>query len=371
MSLLTRLSRYFVVFSGLALWGCGENVRLSEVTTTPPIEACSSDGVLTAWCGYKNAEDLVVTPDGRFLLATGLGSLADPSATEMTVVDLTSMEKKPLGVVLNANSWGDPACSRTTTDFSTHGMDILERKDGSQMVAVTNHFPKETIEFFELETQEAGLRLLWRGCVESPTIESGARQPMFNDIALTVDGGFYTTEMYNAKVPFENVLVAGIAGEDSGQVWSWNLDDGFLAIPGTEGGFPNGIVLAAHEATLYINYWFSGETVKFDIGSGTVQATHSGGRADNLTIAAGSLWAAKHEMTISEYLEKCPSDATNCFLPFTIHELSLEDLEEKRIWTLHSDTFGFATVAMPVAGRVWLGTAHGDRIASFELARTP
>ena len=52
---------------------------------------------------------------------------------------------------------------------------------------------------------------------------------MFNDIALTVDGGFYTTEMYNAKVPFENVLVAGIAGEDSGQVWFWNLDDGFLA----------------------------------------------------------------------------------------------------------------------------------------------
>jgi hypothetical protein len=55
-------------------------------------------------------------------------------------------------------------------------------------------------------------------------------------------------------------------------------------------------------------------------------------------------------MTISEYLEKCPTDATNCFLPFTIHELSLDDLEEKRIWTLHSDTFGFATVAMPVAG---------------------
>ena len=62
----SNLSRYFVVFSGLALWGFSENVRLSEVTTTPPIEACSSDGVLTAWCAYKNAEGLVVTPDGRF-----------------------------------------------------------------------------------------------------------------------------------------------------------------------------------------------------------------------------------------------------------------------------------------------------------------
>ena len=52
------------------------------------------------------------------------------------------------------------------------------------------------------------------------------------------------------------------------------------------------------EDTLYVNYWFSGKTNKLDVGSGTVLATHFGGRADNLTMTQGSVWAAKHDMTV-------------------------------------------------------------------------
>ena len=372
MNLSTHLRFWLFIFAAPALAGCLDSASVSDsAPTTASVAPCSTDGVVTAWCGYKNAEDLVATPDGKFLLATGLGSLGEPYATEMTLINLTTMANAPLQVVMDSNSWGDPACTRTSTEFSTHGMDLTEREDGRQMVAVTNHFPKETVEFFELESTEAGYQLIWRGCVESPTVESGARQPMFNDLALTSDGGFYTTEMYNLKLPFGDVLAAGLAGADSGQVWSWNAEDGFQAIAGTEGGFPNGIVITNDEKTLFINYWFSGKTQKFDIASGAIQATHLGGRADNLTMAEGSVWAAKHDMTITEYLESCPADATNCFLPFSIHELDTGDLQEKRVWTLGSDTFGFATVATPVAGRVWLGTAHGDRVASFDIASKP
>jgi sugar lactone lactonase YvrE len=173
--------------------------------------------------------------------------------------------------------------------------------------------------------------------------------------------------MYNGKMPFEALIQAGLTGANTGQVWQWSLPDGFRQVTGTEGSFPNGIVLSADASALYINYWFSGLTTKFDLGTGAVVGSHQGGRADNLTMANGSVWAAKHDMSVAEYLEGCPVEAANCFLPFSVHRLDLDDLREQRVWRFDSQAFGFGTVAIPVGEHVWLGSAHGDRIARFDL----
>ena len=146
-----RLFLFTSIFAAVFLQGCSEEqTSSSQETSLQAIEPCSEDSWLTAWCGYKNAEDLVATPDGRFLLATGFGGLPDSYINEMMIIDLSTMDKEPVNVLLESNSWGDPSCTRTSTDFSTHGMDLIERADGAKMVAVTNHLPKETIEFFEL-----------------------------------------------------------------------------------------------------------------------------------------------------------------------------------------------------------------------------
>ena len=363
-----RVFLFTSIFAAVFLQGCSEEqTSSSQETSLQAIEPCSEDSWLTAWCGYKNAEDLVATPDGRFLLATGFGGLPDSYINEMMIIDLSTMDKEPVNVLLESNSWGDPSCTRTSTDFSTHGMDLIERADGAKMVAVTNHLPKETIEFFELIQTDTRWNLVWRGCVESPLLEEGRRQPMFNDVALTADGGFYATEMYNAKTPFDELLDAGAAGKDSGQVWFWSSEEGFSALQGTSGGFPNGIVITPDESTLFVNYWFSGKTIKFDLKSAQTLAVHTGGRADNLTLSNGSLWAAKHDMSLTDFFEKCPPETTNCFLPFSIHKFD-SDLNELKTWSFESSTFGFATVATPVGENVWLGTAHGDRIASFKIS---
>ena len=34
---------------------------------------------------------------------------------------------------------------------------------------------------------------------------------MFNDVALTSDGAFYVTEMYNRMMAFDELIAAGIA----------------------------------------------------------------------------------------------------------------------------------------------------------------
>ena len=331
------------------------------------IEPCAADESLSVWCGYKNPEDLALTPDGDFLLATGFGGLPDPVLNEMSIIKLSTMQHSPVEIVLAENVWGDPSCERTTLDLSSHGLDIKQRSDGTNMVAITNHLPKETVELFELLPTETSWQLIWRGCAESPVIESGARQPMFNDVALTADGKFYTTEMYNIMTPFEQVAAAGAEGKDTGAVWYWTADSGFAPVAGSSGSFPNGIVINDAEDTLYVNYWFSGVTIKLDIKSGEVLAKHQGGRADNLTLVEGSVWAAKHDMTFTEYAEGCPADSVNCFLPFSVYELDLNDLTEKNAWSFNSEIFGMGTVATPAGDAVWSGTAHGDRVARLKI----
>lgn len=331
------------------------------------IEPCAADESLSVWCGYKNPEDLALTPDGDFLLATGFGGLPDPVLNEMSIIKLSTMQHSAVEIVLAENVWGDPSCERTTLDLSSHGLDIKQRSDGTNMVAITNHLPKETVELFELLPTETSWQLIWRGCAESPVIESGARQPMFNDVALTADGKFYTTEMYNIMTPFEQVAAAGAEGKDTGAVWYWTADSGFAPVAGSSGSFPNGIVINDAEDTLYVNYWFSGVTIKLDIKSGEVLAEHQGGRADNLTLDKGSVWAAKHDMTFTEYAEGCPADSVNCFLPFSVYELDLNDLTEKNAWSFNSEIFGMGTVATPAGDAVWSGTAHGDRVARLKI----
>ena len=373
-------AKIFGVILGLLLFpACSEESQIPEDTAIQGIQreaACSNDDTFIAWCGYKNPEDLASTPDNKYLLATGFGGLPVPILNEMTLTELSTMQKEPVDILLAENLWGDPTCIRSNTDFSTHGLDIVKRLDGKHMVAVTNHLPKETVEMFELIPMDEGWQLVWRGCVESPIVDSGARHPMFNDVALTNTGSFYVTEMYNGKMPFDDLIAIGTAGngpgwgftelKDTGLVWVWSADAGFRPVIGTEGSFPNGIAFNQDGNTLFVNYWFSGKTIKFDIASRTIQASHYGGRADNLTLSHGSIWTAKHDMTVTEYLEGCPADAVNCFLPFSVYELDLEDLSETNAWNFHSDTFGFGTVAVPIAEQVWLGSAHGDRIASFD-----
>ena len=53
-------------------------------------------------------------------------------------------------IQLGLNVWGDPRCQRKDKRFGPHGIDLNKRYDGSYQLAVVNHFPEESVEFFEL-----------------------------------------------------------------------------------------------------------------------------------------------------------------------------------------------------------------------------
>jgi hypothetical protein len=320
---------------------------------------CDSDAGLEVYCGFKNAEDLALTPDGDFLVMTGFSALPDTYVSEMYLFDLETKTQAELTITLGENSWGDRACERESLDFSPHGLSLIERPDRAHQLAITNHLPSETIEMFELVNTDASWGLVWRGCVSAPD------NTLLNDLTLTSNGQFYATQMHPADMPFEDLLAAGTSKTDTGQVWHWRGEAGYQPLAGTEGSFPNGIALSKDEAYLYINYWFSGKTTKFNLSTSTVEFEHASGLADNLTNINGDIWVAAHDMTIDQ-LSECPPTLAQCLLPFTIYNLSGDDLSEQAAYSYNSKVFGAATVAIPHEDKIWLGTFHGDRIASFE-----
>ena len=83
-------------------------------------------------------------------------------------------------------------------------------------------------------------------------------------MALKKDGSFYATSMFDANLSEWSLVYASIFISQTGEVHFWNKEKGFMEIQNTSGSFPNGIDLSEKEDFLYINYWFSGKTVKFD-----------------------------------------------------------------------------------------------------------
>ena len=64
----------------------------------------------------------------------------------------------------------------------------------------------------------------------------------------------------------------------------------------------------------------------------------------------------------SEYFFFCSGQ-----LPFSVYELDLNDLSETNVWRYDSEIFGFGTVATPLGDSIWFGSAHGDRVARYEI----
>lgn len=60
-----------------------------------------------------------------------------------------------------------------------------------------------------------------------------------------------------------------------------------------------------------------------------------------------------------------------CLLPFEVVRIDPETLEQETLLSHVGQPMGYSTVALKVENTVYLGTAHGDRIAHFVLDEKP
>lgn len=364
----------FIAFIALLAYLFVTQANIKQVNY---IEGCESDETFTVYCNYQNPEDLAVLPDGRHILVSEFGAIVPLSPTNiqgnLSLLDTTNGRKKNLEIEMSDNVWGDPECQRDSMVLSPHGIDINERLDGSYQLAIVNHMPTETIELFELREINDAWSLTWRGCVNAPV------HGYFNDVALSSNGSFYVSQMYDKNISLFMLAVLDNTKEDTGYVYHWRRQNGFERLVNTDGAFPNGVELSDDENNLFINYAFGNKTSKYNLMSNSIEASFSmNGIPDNITVDGDYIWVGAQDHSGLDSLIYCGVFAKDVFedpminqcpLPFAAYQLRQSDLSLVNSYKYSNTVMGTATVALSLNGQLYIGTYHGDRIASVELSK--
>jgi hypothetical protein len=334
-------------------------------SSVTPVLGCVASQGLTPICEFQNPEDLAATPSGHWLLVSQTGnadaklsgSLAgyEPSSGRVEVLF-------PVGEFDDVRDWGDPPCAPpSVSQFSPHGIDLERRADGALELLAVNHGGRESVEFFAVEESDVGLALYWRGCALAPA------HAFFNDVLIRSAGGFWATDM----MPKNHQLWAsleGLLGADTGRVYRWTRDAGFVAVPGSDMPFPNGIEKSPDETLLYVASFFGDEVRKIDANSGAVAGRAKMRRPDNLTWGAdGKLLVASHTDSFRELMacRNLPQGA--CGSAFEIVQLDPESLTSLVLLAHRGAPIGGVSVALQQGDDVYLGSVAGDRIARWRI----
>ena len=248
--------------------------------------------------------------------------------------------------------------------FGPHGIDLNKRYDGSYQLAVVNHFPQESVEFFELVFEE-NWSLIWRGCVSIP------EKYYINDITVESSGSFFTTHMYPRDISMNEWLSAAIFKYPTGVVLFWNKFN-FEELSFTNSGQPNGI--AKKDNILYVANNLSDSVKAYDLIKKEEVSSYSINSPDNLVIDNNSIWVTSLDHETLDVTAKCPGytlkgieeDHMICSLPFKVIELSTKDLTPINIYTFNRNKAAFPTVALPDGDSVWVGSFSLDRLVSFK-----
>ena len=324
------------------------------------ISKCESDESMTVICGFQNPEDIVLTPDEKFLFISEFGGIApygETTSGSFALLDLSNNQKIIPEITIDKNIWGEASCSRSEADaYGPHGIDIVQRDNGTYQIGVINHFPYESVEMFELSKNTESWELIWKGCIAVP------EDLYFNDIGLKADGSFYASHMYRRDITENEWLINSLFKSNSGHVVIWK-DGDFIKVPNTEGSGPNGILLDEESDLLYISYNQGDKISIFDLSTNTMGVDYFVQSPDNIHIGKSSLWVTSLDFQANDFGD-C-SEKVACSLPFSIHELDQKTLKLKNKTSFSKTVFGLPTVAVPIDEMIYLGSFHSDRMGYF------
>jgi hypothetical protein len=326
---------------------------------------CSPSGGLTFICGVQNAEDLVLIPNTRWLIASGMapGSglhLVDTRAKTVRNIYAADAQSARADRTKYANCPAplDPKLA------VLHGLSLRPAQEGRYTVYATNHGGRESIEVFEIDTKGAAPSATWVGCVPMPM-----GMPA-NSVAAFTDGSLVATVLIMPGKTFEDAF----ARRNTGAVFMWTPGTAaFRMLPGTELPANNGIETSPDDreffvvsSTLKRIVAFSrsnpGKPLRFaqlaEFGPDNVRWT-----ADNRLITAGMIDAEpacggppKDEAGI-----RCARG----YVAATVDPKTMAVTELAR--GPRTPSFTGTAIAMRAGDELWLGSFNADRLAYRSL----
>lgn len=348
--------RLSIILFTLLLSACGTEPE-TEVAST----SCESGAGIDVYCGFYNPEDLVELPDGEHLLVSEMGEFMVHEPTGLALLNLQNGTRQELNIEWQSDlaTWGDENCSAPDTSlFSPHGIDLNQRESGEHQVLVVNHGGRESVEFFELVEGET-TTLRWRGCAIPPG------DPFINDVAGLQDGGFFVTHMWDKSISFPVLVAKLLAGTKTGWVYEWQQDTGFTRLESSVEMMPNGIAVSHDNSKIFVNIYMGNKMIRIDRDSGLVDGEFEVQQPDNITVdEQGTIWIASHR---HDPIEQTCTEPGVCLMPFAVVRADPETLESSVVLEHEGAPMGYSTVALNVDGQIFMGSAHGDRIASIKV----
>jgi len=329
------------------------------------ISGCDPVGDMQPVCEMQAPEDIAALPDGKHLLLSNFGGMAEGSRGKITVFNTQTMEKTlafhvPMSDVRSrGNAWGDRACKRPErTEFSPHGTHLHQLDNRKWRYLVVNHGGRESIEMFDVINRGEEVALAWRGCVIAP------EDTFINDVVGLANGDVIFTRMFHQPPGLAEQLKS-MLGNTTGDIWRWNIETGARVLPGTEANQPNGLEISPDERYVFANMYMTGEVWKIDVDSGEVVATAAVSNADNSAWGTdGRLWVTRHEEGMMNLLSCMREQGMPCGAGFEVVAIDPETMESEVLFEHRGAPMGAATVAVPQAGRVYMGSFVGDRMMS-------
>jgi SMP-30/Gluconolactonase/LRE-like region len=325
----------------------------------PPLATCGVHGDIEVLCGTHSPEDLELTPDGKYLIATQFVNLGRTGSAGfgMALYDLAKKTFTKMAVTDEPEkAWGDPACPGPIGDaLVSHGESLGKRRNGVWALYVVNHGGRQSIEMYEVKPAAGSWTLVWRGC------EVAAHD--YNDVAILPDGGFvgtYPTGLSSGGTggPF--------GGAVTGYVARWTPGKGESEIMNTRIRYPNGVVVSADGRFMYVNEFAGRQVFKYDLASEKVIGSAKVDfLPDNLTwTKEGRILAAGVKGARGD----CPEGSGRpCIQGFGVAEINPADMHARVIFdsAAHDPLISGVSVALEVGDSIYLGAFQGDRLVKI------
>jgi hypothetical protein len=322
---------------------------------------CEPHGNVRFICGVVSPEDLVAVPRSEWVVASGysgggvhLVNTRDHSTVQVypAAKPRERLDKKMYGACPGPMDPGEKE------KFSAHGLAVREGTDSVHTVYLVHHGFRESIEVFEVDTAAKPPTFTWVGCVVAPASVG------INSVSPLPGGGFAATNPNRKGVP------PGQGGTNTGEVWEWNVKDGWKIVEGSESQGPNGIEASKDGSWLYVNLWPAGKMMRLSRGQKPVKkdVVDLAFNPDNIRWQAdGTLLAAGHGgpniQRIIECLRKVCPDATSNVARIDPQTMKVDHI----IKYPANEHFYSSTAALQVGKEIWIGTITQDRIARYPI----
>ena len=205
----------------VAIWA---SFGLLSAQTKP----CTPSGGLNFICGLQAAEDLVLVPDSRWLIASGMSA-----GSGLHLIDTQAKTARTLfgpGVATNrADKIKFAGCPGPLDPKLAvlHGLSLRPAQTGRYTLYATNHGGRESIEVFEIDARNAAPTATWTGCLLLPDMLA------VNSVAAFSDGTLVATVLVLPGKTFEDVW----AGRNTGVVLMWTPESGKISDSGGHRAF--------------------------------------------------------------------------------------------------------------------------------------